>query len=151
MVHGLHFISVDGDNGRDNVVGMGPEHRWAVMQPTIRVGEYIGRVALVSVDGHAESLFRNWSFRTSSEFLPIVSSREYTDDESLNLALDWVRSPHVYPENLQALAALNATETITVARKFAQDNAAAAELEEDLRRLSESHRISPEDLRTYID
>jgi hypothetical protein len=133
QAQGLEYVSVSPTSSRPITVGLGPEHRWAMVSNNQRIGGYIGSVALLSLEGRDETLTRRVTIESAmGPFFGIESQRELSEPDELDLALSWARSPHLYPRNLKALSALTPGEKTKVTAEKVQLQKSAEELQKSL-------------------
>jgi hypothetical protein len=132
-VHDFSYVSVDPTDARISTVGLGPEHRWGIVSDHQRIGKYTGSIALVSLGGKEDSLVRRVDIKSPmGAFLSIDSERELVEVDELDLALNWARSPHLFPRNIMLLGRLSPAEQEKVSAEYTRLEHDAAELQADL-------------------
>jgi hypothetical protein len=125
-INKLQYMSVNPKDIRLSSIGSGSEHRWGIVSRLQPIDRYMGRVALVSLEGLDEMLIRRVNINSPrGPFFVIESERELADMSELDLALNWARSPDHYPRNLVALGELTSREQEKVALQHADLSRAA--------------------------
>ena len=103
------YVSVEPEHSRPSVIGQGPEHRWGVTIDKVKIGNYCGKLAVVSLAGDDEALYRKISI-TSGIPLAIPSIRKLEEPVDIERALYWARFPHYAKASLRELSELSETE-----------------------------------------
>ncbi|HSX27639.1 MAG TPA: hypothetical protein VLG25_02560 [Patescibacteria group bacterium] len=143
---GLQFVSVGPRDSRPSTFGLGSEHLWGV-SPTseYRVGRRTGRVALISTIEVPDKLHRRWQFEGAMEMTGAVASKDLVAQDDISAVLAWVRSPHLEVSAFSQITALSDEELKPVDEELRRIGESHDRLVEDLKALSRAHRISPED------
>lgn len=114
------YVSVDPEHGRPTVIGQGPEHRWGVTSDKVRIGNYSGRLAVVSLSSDDEALYRRISIHSGIP-LAIPTMRKLDAANDIERAIIWARMPHFAQASFKELSELSAAEQEYVDREFAKD------------------------------
>lgn len=124
-------------------VAAGEDGGWVAAARGQRVARYGGSIALIAIEGNDETLVREWTLDSPLGGLPITTAHEITDASQLAMATEWVRSPYVYPDALEALGVLQPDEMPGLEARFAEAGVAATELRRDLEALARQRRNPP--------
>lgn len=135
---GLEIVSLTKHDARNGIFGMNgdSEHLWAVGENrSIRYEHYVGSIAVISYSEDDVHLYRRTTLDAPLQSQP--SSTITLDEHQTDLALQWIRSPHIYGAELIEAVDLTDDETQNLTTRLDEINASADELHEQLKDIAE--------------
>lgn len=139
--HGMIFTSVDGSEGRYSNFPFYKERIWgASLAKKQQTDRFTGSIALISVCGQDEQLTRFWSFDTGMQLIHEDTEKVLNEADQIEAALNWVKSPHIYPDTLKELGILDPEEIEKVTPRLDSIAQRAASMHEDLARIAARSR-----------
>jgi len=118
--HGsVRYHSVPGNEG-GALLGLGGDHRWSIEHEGLRVRNYLGAFSIVAVAGNDASLWRVWRIHTplTGPFSALYSKRELTDEDDIESAVTWGRSPILEAGIAACLGELTDDEVTAIAKGY---------------------------------
>lgn len=139
--HGMIFTSVDGNEERCSNFPFYKERIWgASPAKNQQTDRFTGSIALISVSGQDEQLTRFWSFDTGLQSIHVGTEKVLNEADQIEAALNWVKSPHIYPDTLKELGILDPEEIEKVTPRLGSIVQQAASMHEDLARIAARRR-----------
>lgn len=141
---GLVFAHILPRQSRSSVFGLRPEEMWGVADKyEHRISRHSGRMAILSSIEKPDTLLRRIEFSGSSPLIGISTARTLNEAEAAAV-IEWVRSPHIYPEVHHQLAILLPEEIEKTSREFAEQSEAKARFQKDMEDVRRAMTPGPE-------